>query len=98
VDSVILSLAAQLTHTEPPATYELRLGAYRFAVRLHDGSVDVSRGSAERPEAVITTTPRLLDAIVSGDRTLSDVVATGEASIEGDEDAANRFARYFAPV
>ncbi|KQT01412.1 winged helix-turn-helix transcriptional regulator [Cellulomonas sp. Leaf395] len=98
VDSVILSLAAQLTHTEPPATYELRLGAYQFAVRLHDGSVDVSRGSAERPEAVITTTPRQLDAIVSGDRTLSDVVATGEASVDGDEDAANRFATYFAPV
>ena len=96
VDSVVLSLAAQLTHTDPPATYELRLGQYRFAVRLHDGSVDVSRGSAERPEAVITTTPRQLDAIVSGDRSLTDVVTAGEAAVEGDELAAARFATYFA--
>lgn len=98
VDSVILSLAAQLAHTDPPATYELRLGAHRFAVRLHDGAVDVSRGPAERPAAVIATTPRTLDAIVSGDRTLTDAVAAGEASVDGDEGAAARFATYFAPV
>ncbi|KQY20379.1 hypothetical protein ASD16_21115 [Cellulomonas sp. Root485] len=96
VDSVILSLAAQLTHTEPPATYELRLGQYQFAVRLHDGRVDVSRGTADRPDAAITTTPRALDAIVSGDRSLTDVVTAGEAAVEGDELAAARFATYFA--
>ncbi|GEL98686.1 winged helix-turn-helix transcriptional regulator [Cellulomonas terrae] len=98
VDSVILSLAAQLTRTDPPATYELRLGAYRFAVRLHDGTIDVSRGPAERPAAVISTTARTLDAVVSGDRTLTDAVASGEATVDGDEDAAARFATYFAPA
>ncbi|KQR10555.1 helix-turn-helix domain-containing protein [Cellulomonas sp. Leaf334] len=96
VDSVILSLGAQLTHTDPPATYELRLDAYRFTVRLHDGRVDVARGSADGPDATITTNPRALDAIVSGDRTLADVITSGEATVDGDEDAAERLATYFA--
>jgi DNA-binding HxlR family transcriptional regulator len=97
VDSVILSLQMQVTRTDPPATYELRLGEYRFAVRLRDGRVDVARGPAEHPEAVIATTPRTLDAIVSGERTLDDVLAAGEATVDGDERAAARFATYFAP-
>lgn len=98
VDSVILSLGAQLTRTDPPATYELQLGVHRFTVRFHDGAVDVSRGPAEHPAAVITTSPRTLDAIVSGDCTLADAVAAGEATVDGDERAAARFATYFAPA
>ena len=58
VDSVILSLAAQLTHTDPPATYELRLDQYRFTVRLHDGRVDVARGRGRRTRTPPSRPPR----------------------------------------
>ena len=97
VDSVILSLGSQVVHTEPPATYELRLGDFVFTARLADGRVDVTRGAADHPDAVITTTPRSLDALVSGDRSLDELVGAGDATTAGDALAANRFAGYFAP-
>lgn len=96
VDSVILSLEHQLVHTEPAACYGLTLGAYEFSVRLRDGRIQVARGPAENPDAVIATSPRGLDAIVTGTRRLADLVAAGEASVSGDAAVAARLASYFA--
>jgi DNA-binding HxlR family transcriptional regulator len=96
VDSVILSLEHQLVHTEPAASYGLTLRAYEFSVQLRDGRIQVARGPAERPDAVIETSPRGLDAVVMGVRRLADLVAAGEASVSGDAAAAARFASYFA--
>lgn len=55
------------------------------------------RGAADHPDAVITTTTRDLDALVSGDRTLDELVGAGDAATAGDAVAAHRFAAYFAP-
>ena len=96
VDSVIVSLESQLVHTEPPASYLLRLGDYDFTARLHDGRIDIARGAVEHADAVIETTPRHLDALVSGDRTLAELVDAGEATTGGDTAVAHRFAAYFA--
>ena len=84
VDSVILSLEAQLTHTEPPASYELRLGEYTFA---RPAARRARRRRARRrraPGGRHRDHPRHLDAVVSGDRTLADLVAAGEATVDGD--------------
>jgi len=98
VDSVMLSLDSQLAHTEPPATYGLQLGGYRFCVTLRDGRIAIERGDGEDPDAVLAAAPRALDQLVSGDRSLADLVASGEVTVTGDAKAAARFATYFTPA
>ncbi len=95
---MVLSLQSQLNHTEPPAVYGLQLGEYAFAIRLHDGRIEIARGAAEHPDAVIATAPRTLDDLVTGNRSLAALVRSGEATVTGDPEAAERFASYFTPA
>ena len=60
-DSVILALG---TFFDPDAAdgldarYELRLGESRFRIRIADGSIELDRGAAEDPDAIIETDAR----------------------------------------
>ncbi|WP_022894349.1 winged helix-turn-helix transcriptional regulator [Agromyces subbeticus] len=99
VDSVILSLQALFdpkTAGDFRAHYEVRLGGYRFTVVVADGRIDVARGAAEHADAVIETTPRRLDALVSGELSVTELVQSGEVTVEGDLAAVERFATLFS--
>jgi DNA-binding HxlR family transcriptional regulator len=72
------------------ATYEMRLGRYRFTARVVDGHlVDVSRGEPHgRPDTIIDTDPDTLDGILS--EGLTRAIADGRLTITGDDQAGRR--------
>jgi DNA-binding HxlR family transcriptional regulator len=99
VDSVILSLRSRF---DPDAAgdldteVELRLGEYRFTAVVADGRIEVARGDSGQADAVIRTTPQHLESMLSGDFSVTELVRTGEVTVEGDLDAVERFATVFS--
>jgi DNA-binding HxlR family transcriptional regulator len=97
-DSVILALgtffdadaAGDLT-----ARYELRLGENAFDVRVAEGAINVDRGAADDPDAIIETDATTLSALIWERRELADALRAGDLSIEGDGRAVTRFLELF---
>ena len=77
------------------ASYELRFGDQRFRVRVADGRLELARGEADAPDAVIATDPGTLSMLLWHDRPLADALRTGDAVVEGDRGAAARFLELF---
>lgn len=77
--------------------YELRLDADALALRVSDGRLDIVRGSADRPAAVITTTPNTLVAVLWHGRELAEAVSAGDLQIEGTQAAVQRLLELFQP-
>lgn len=66
------------------ATVELRVGAEAFRVTVRDGALDVSRGPADDPDAVVEGGPEdLARALWRGD-------GPGALRIQGDRRVAER--------
>ncbi len=78
------------------ATYELRLGDQRFAARVRDGTLELARGEVPAPDAVITTDPGTLAAVLWHGRALADAQAAGDLAIDGGVAAVRRFLALFA--
>ena len=74
---------------------ELRLGDQHFRADLTDGRLDVVRGEARSPDAVVDTDPPTFLDLIRGRRELADALASGEVRIEGDERAVGRFLGLF---
>jgi HxlR-like helix-turn-helix protein len=75
------------------ATYEVRLGRYRFTARVADGHlVDMSRGEPhDRPDTIVDTDPDTLNRIIGVDRaTLTTAINDGRLTITGDNQAGQR--------
>jgi DNA-binding HxlR family transcriptional regulator len=72
------------------ALYELRLGEDVFRVRVSRGAVDVVRGAADAPDAVLETDPGTLAALLWHGRPLADAERAGVARVEGDRRAVDR--------
>jgi DNA-binding HxlR family transcriptional regulator len=74
------------------ATYEVRLGRYRFTVRVADGELtDMSRGEPhDRPDAVVETDSDTLDDVIGDDQALTTAIDSGRLAITGDDQAARR--------
>jgi DNA-binding HxlR family transcriptional regulator len=77
------------------ASYELRLGEQRFHARVSNGRLDLSRGTAEHPDAIIGTDPATLAGVLWHGRTLSEAIRSGEIRLDGDRSVANRFLQLF---
>jgi alkyl sulfatase BDS1-like metallo-beta-lactamase superfamily hydrolase len=75
--------------------FELRLGEDRFRAEVSDGRLDLERGAAERPDAVIETDPGTLAAVAFDGRPLADAVRAGQMRVEGDKSALKRLVRLF---
>jgi DNA-binding HxlR family transcriptional regulator len=78
-----------------PATYELRLGEDRFRIRVVGGRLDLSRGSADGPDATIDAKPAALAEVLWHGRKLRDAQKSGDITITGREEAAKRFLALF---
>jgi alkyl sulfatase BDS1-like metallo-beta-lactamase superfamily hydrolase len=76
-------------------SFELRLDEDRFRVRIGDGTIDLDRGLAESPDAIIETDVDILRAVVWQGRKLSEALRAGEITIEGDRRAVTRFVGLF---
>jgi DNA-binding HxlR family transcriptional regulator len=95
-DSVILALGTFFDGDAAEgldALYEIRLGEHIFHARVADGRIEVERGSAERPDAIIATDPTTLAALVRGERQIAD----SEVTITGDRRAVTRLLELTAP-
>ena len=98
VDSLILSFRTMFDSEAArgvEASYELRLGEDRFRARVADGRLEVVRGTADRPDAVVETSAATLGALVYEGRELAEAVRSGELKIEGDRSAVERLLGLF---
>jgi DNA-binding HxlR family transcriptional regulator/putative sterol carrier protein len=98
VDSVLLALRSLFDPDAAAglaARYELRLGEDRFRVEVAEGTIDVDRGGAEEPDAIVETDLATLRAVLWQGRELADALRTGDMTIEGDRGAVTRFVGLF---
>jgi len=73
----------------------LRLGDDHFRVTVADGRLDLARGGAGQPDAIIATGASTLRALVFGDRDLLDALRSGDLTLDGDRRAVARFVDLF---
>ena len=98
VDAVVIalkSLFAPGAADGPAASYELRLGEQRFAIDVVDRRIEVARGAASAPGAIIETDPGTLASVLWHGRELDEARRAGDLAIEGDRRAATRFLALF---
>jgi DNA-binding HxlR family transcriptional regulator len=99
-DSVILALGTFFDPDvagELSARYELRLGESAFNIRIADRTIEVERGAADNPDALIATEAATLSALIWDRRELADAVDAGDITIAGDQAAVTRFLELFPP-
>ncbi len=77
------------------ARVDLQLDEQRFRAEVANGTIEVERGEAASPDATIATDPGTLLALIHGERTLADVLRTGDARLDGDERITARFLSLF---
>lgn len=99
VDSIVLALGSLFDPEvagDLRATYELRIGEESFRVDIAEGEVDLERGAVDEPAAVLSVPDAAtMAAILTGQTTIDDAVASGALEIEGSKQAAKRFLRLF---
>jgi hypothetical protein len=74
------------------ATYEMRLGRYRFTARVADGNLaEMTRGEPhDPPDAIIDSDPDTLSRVVGEEQALTEAIDNGRLTITGDPQAAHR--------
>lgn len=77
------------------ATYELRLGDQAFRARVAEGELELERGEAPDADSTIASDPWTLGGMLWQGYALEDAEQAGEATVEGDRRAAERFLRLF---
>lgn len=102
VDSHVLALPALFDAKAAAGfggTFGLRFGKDRFAVTVGNGSIELERGEATDPDAVLTTGLATFRALLWEGLRPAEAKSSGDAAIEGDTRALGRFLRLFpAPV
>ena len=87
LDSLLLALQATADPAVVNGRYELRVGPEVFTVDGTSGSVRVRRGTADRPDAALTTDADTLHAVALGKRPIADTVESGDLRLDGDPQA-----------
>jgi hypothetical protein len=77
-------------------TYQLNVDEEPFRVTVADGTAQIERGTAADPAVTITTDTRTLIQLRRHDASLDDELERGRVSVEGDQEAAERFINAFA--
>jgi DNA-binding HxlR family transcriptional regulator len=70
------------------ATYELRIGEASALLGVHDGRAEVLPEGSTTPDAVIAMDAATMAAVGAGRRTISQAMAAGAVTIDGDLRAA----------
>jgi DNA-binding HxlR family transcriptional regulator len=98
VDAVVVALKSLFSASaadDLSASYELRLGEQHFSVRVGDGRLEVTRGSAAAPDAIIESDPGTLATVLWHGRKVEEARRAGDLAIEGDLRAVKRFLALF---
>lgn len=85
-DALLLHLKARYDpETGPrPGHYEIRLDNEQYAITVADGTMQVVRGPARSPDAVIQTGTQVLTDIVKKRQAFDHAAATGQLTVTGD--------------
>lgn len=75
--------------------YEFRVEGDVFHTTIDDGRIEVARGPAQRPDAVIEATADAFLELAAGRLTLEEALRRGSASVEGDRRAQRRLRALF---
>jgi DNA-binding HxlR family transcriptional regulator len=89
LDSLLLALQATADPAVVNGRYELRVGADVITVDGASGSVRVRRGTADRPDAALTTGADTLHAVALGKRSIAETIESGDLRLDGDSQAIN---------
>jgi DNA-binding HxlR family transcriptional regulator/putative sterol carrier protein len=98
IDSLILALRTMFDPRPADgleASYELRLGEDHFRATVADGYLEVVRGEAERPDAIVEADPSTLTGLIFKGRQLDEALRSGDLKLEGDRSAVERFLTLF---
>jgi DNA-binding HxlR family transcriptional regulator len=96
-DSLIIALRSSFVRGAAEglhAGYELRLGDIVIHALVDDGTVDVEQGPLPRPDLVIDTGPELR-ALLAGELTPGDALASGAIRLTGDPVLLDQFVDIF---
>lgn len=97
----IASLAGALATTfdrdaaDTSGVYELRLGDDVLTAIIADGALNVTRGDALDPRAVITADVATLTDVLFASRSFEDATATGDIAVDGDAEGGRAFTAAF---
>ncbi|HKG35149.1 MAG TPA: winged helix-turn-helix transcriptional regulator [Solirubrobacterales bacterium] len=97
-DSIVLALRSLFDPEAAAgvkATCELRLGDDVYRVGVADGKLDLARGPAAEPEAVLRTDPDTFAAVLTGALKLTDAARSGAVEIDGPRRAVARLLELF---
>ncbi|HEV2375192.1 MAG TPA: helix-turn-helix domain-containing protein [Streptosporangiaceae bacterium] len=89
LDSLLIALQASADPKVVNGRYEMRIGADVFTADGTSGSVRVRRGTADRPEAALTTDTDTFFTVAFGRRPIADTVESGDLRFDGDPAAIN---------
>jgi DNA-binding HxlR family transcriptional regulator len=98
VDALVLALKTTFDPAaagDLAARYELRLDEDRFRITVAGGRLDVARGGADLPDAVVETNAGTFRSLVFGGRSLADATRAGDVNVRGDRQAVARLVRLF---
>ncbi len=87
LDSLLIALQAAADPTAVTGRYELRVGTDALTVDGTSGSVRVRRGTADRPEATLSTDADTLHAVTLGIRPIPAAAESGDLCFGGDPKA-----------
>ncbi|HEX6518655.1 MAG TPA: winged helix-turn-helix transcriptional regulator [Streptosporangiaceae bacterium] len=87
LDSLLIALQGTADPAVVNGRYELRIGTDVITVDGTSGSVRVRRGTADRPDAILTTDADTLHAVTLGKRPFADAAGSGDLRLDGDAHA-----------
>jgi DNA-binding HxlR family transcriptional regulator len=76
-------------------TVQLRLGEDEYCSRVAGGRLEIARGSADQPDAMVQSDPGTLAAVLWHGRPLAEALRTGDVEIDGSTPAVKRFLGVF---
>jgi DNA-binding HxlR family transcriptional regulator len=98
VDSLVLSMRTMFDPRAAEglgASYELRFGEDRFRAVVDDGRLEISRGSADDPDAFVEADSDTMAGLLYAGRPLAEALESGDLKVEGDRAAFERFLGLF---
>jgi DNA-binding HxlR family transcriptional regulator len=99
VDSLVLSFRTMFDPRAGDglhASYELRFGEDVFRARIDDDRIEITRGSADHPDAIIESDPGTLAALIYDGRDLAEAIHSADLTVRGDRTAVERFLTLFS--
>jgi alkyl sulfatase BDS1-like metallo-beta-lactamase superfamily hydrolase len=73
----------------------VQFGTATFRLTVDDGTIDIARGPAERPDLTIETDPQTLEELAFAGLTVRSAQRAGTLSFEGDRATLERLLGLF---